>query len=137
MDRLDQLLTHLPAEAPPPGLARRICGAVQAHRRRVQRARLALSAMLAVGGMWLVVPWIMALVHGVAMPPSGGPVLASWWETAWSGLGSLARALASSVEAFQAGLVASLEVTTWIGLAALAFSALLAFDQVLPHHKKK
>lgn len=134
-DSLDDLLYHLPAEAPPVDLAANIQASIrrqQRSERRRERWGLAFSALLAVVGAWLVWPALAAGLSSLALPGSGLPLLVDVTTMALAGLGEMLTNLFSGVLRMQDGLSGGLSPFAWLGLSALGLSALLALNALLP-----
>jgi hypothetical protein len=131
VDKMDHLLLQLPGEPPPVDLALRICQSIRMRRKRISRQRLVLSGILAILGLWLALPPITAWIFGFALPDSGLPMLYEWVELALAGIGTFLLNAVSGVTAFQSGFT-TLNIPALLGLAALALSALLALDFLMP-----
>ncbi len=59
VDDLDRLLYRMPGELPQSELADRICRQVGIRQRHAARARMGLSLLLAVFGVWMALPGLM------------------------------------------------------------------------------
>lgn len=131
---MDDLLAQMPGEFPPPDLALRICQAVRVHHRRSMRARLVLSAFLALGGIWLALPAFTGWLEAISMPDSALPLVLDWIAASLSGVETM---LASAVSALSLpGRVYNpLGTPAFAGMLALAISALLALDMLMPRRE--
>jgi len=131
MDKMDHLLSQLPGEPPPVDLAFRICQSIRVRSKWNRRLRLALSGILAALGLWLALPSMTARIFSMALPDSGLPMLYEWVQLGLAGIGTFVLNAVSGVTALQSGFT-TLNVPAWLGLAALALSALLALDFLMP-----
>jgi hypothetical protein len=128
-DPLDRLLSRLPAGAPADDLAGRIVHHVHARHRRALVARFGTSFALGLVGGWLCLPLFASLPASVSVPGSGLPLATGWIQAGLTNLDGFLSSSWGGVTGLQSGVAASINPSAWIGLAAMAFSALLA---VLP-----
>jgi hypothetical protein len=131
MDKMDHLLSQLPGETPPMDLVYRICQSIRMERKRKSRLRLAVTGILATLGLWLALPSIAEWILGLDLPDSGLPMLYDWVQLGLAGIGTFVSNAVSGVTALQSGFT-TLNIPAWLGLAALALSALLALDFLMP-----
>ena len=132
MDKMDHLLSQLPGEPSPVDLASRICQSIRVRSKRNRRLRLGLSGILAALGLWLALPSVAAWIFGLVLPDSGLPMLYEWVQLGLTGIGTFVLNAVSGITALQSGFT-TFNVPAWFGLAALALSALLALDFLMPH----
>lgn len=136
MDEMDHLLAGLPAEKPGEALAERVIGYVLARHRRRLRFSRGLAAMLALNGIWLILPALGSPSRAVVVPDSGWPLLLATLEYAWGGVEALWQDAWGALNALQSGLASLLTISAWIGLIALALSAFLALESLLPRYSE-
>lgn len=127
---MDELLSNLPLDSPSPELALRICQVIHLRRRRRMRIRLSMGVVFALVGLWLTVPDLAAWIGSISIPQSGLPVLQSWVNIALAGV-------ETTMENAMSGLVWSQATISSLaralpGVLALALSALLVLDYLLP-----
>ncbi len=131
MDEMDRLLGQLPSEAYPPDLPRRISQAVRQQQRRRMWMRLGISSLLAISGLWLLLPALLEWLSIQAPPVSGLPWLLEWVNLALQGMGAVLTDLFTGLSLSQSTL-AALGASALPGILALAISALLVLDYLLP-----
>jgi hypothetical protein len=131
-DDLDRILERLPSDAPRRELAAEISRYVRGKRRSAFNRRLALTLALAVSGLWLSSPLISALVASQKSSSSGLAMLLDWIQAALVGLESFVNYTWNGLTGLQAGIADSISASTWLGVAVLGLSCLLALDQLLP-----
>ena len=131
-DPLDRLLAQLPAEPPPADLASCILQMIYTRRRREVRLKLALSAALAILGAWLAWPGLATWSQEVALPVSGVSILFELSQIILNGLEVILANMLNAASELQSGFGAAVSPVAWLGLVALALSALLALGFLLP-----
>jgi hypothetical protein len=131
-DDLDRLLHRLPGELPDSELADRICRQVGMRQRRAQRARLSLSLLLAIFGIWMALPGLLSSLENLSLPASGFTYLTPLVQSFLSGLWGFTQNALNDLAAFQANLTQTIGAAAWLGMVALAGAALLALGLVLP-----
>lgn len=134
MDKMDRLLYRLPSEAPEPEFARRVAQYVQTRHHRNMRLRQGMAILLAMIGAWLSSPLLGTIQNTMDLSDSGLAVIQNVLESAWSGVSALLQYAWSGASGMQTSFASSITVSVGVGLAALAVSALLALDQLLPRH---
>jgi hypothetical protein len=132
---LDYLLAHLPYEPASPELAVRIYQHIQSRRRRWSRARLVMSTILAVSGIWLVVQDLREWVMSTSMPNTNLIRTLEWLELSMSGVETAYLNALDGYNSLQS-MLTPLGIAAWPGLIALALSALLLIDFLLPHKER-
>lgn len=131
---LDDLLAQMPGEFPPPDLALRICQAVRVHHRRGMQARFVLSAFLALSGLWLALPAFSGWLQAVSMPKSALPLAMDWLAAGLAGVEVLLTTAAAALSQ-SASIFTSMGTPAIAGMIALAISALLALDLLVPRRE--
>ena len=131
---MDDLLAQMPGELPPPDLALRVCQAVRLHHRRTRQARLVLSAFLALSGLWLALPAFSGWLQAVSMPKSALPLAMDWLAAGLAGVEVLLTTAAAALSQ-SASIFTSLGTPAIAGMIALAISALLALDLLVPRRE--
>lgn len=132
MDKMDRLLYRMPSESPQPEITRRIAQYVRTRQRRTMRLRQGISILLAMVGAWFSMPLLGTMPHTLDLSGSGLPLVGRLVESAWAGMDAVIQYTWGGASGLQASFASSIDVTVGIGLAALALSALLALDQLLP-----
>jgi hypothetical protein len=132
-DELDWILEHLPSDVPRRDLAAEISRYVRGKQHNAVRWRIALTLALAVSGLWLSSPLFSALVASLKGSGSGLALLLDWIQAALVGLESFANYTWNGLTGLQTSIADSISASTWLGLAALGLSCLLALDQLLPN----
>ena len=130
-DWMDALLSVLPAEQPSRDLALRISRALHRRRQRRVRIQLGLCAVLAAFGLWMVVPGMVDWLNSIEMPSNGLAVLLAWLEVAFGGAQTYLSDAFTGLTSLQ-GQFAPVGISSWPGLIALAISALLLLDLLVP-----
>lgn len=130
-DYLDHLLFELPSPSPPNDLVSLILRRVERRRKRRAQLHLALSGALALIGIWLLLPNLEVWLAQMALPANGLPVLVDGLDMAITGAAQELSNTLSGLLSLQQD-VNSLGAPAWPGLVALAVSALLAADLLLP-----
>jgi hypothetical protein len=132
VDDLDRLLYRMPGELPQSELAARICRQVGVRQHRAARARMGLSFLLAVFGIWLALPGLMNSLEDLSLPTSGLSYLYPLIQSFFNGLWGFTKDALNGLTSFQANLSQMMGVGAWLGMVALAGAALLALSLVMP-----
>lgn len=128
---MDGLLSNIPYEAAPPDLAPRICQNIMRwHRRRIT-IRLTTSSILAVAGLWLMIPVLNGWLSPLNQPFNGVEYLYRWLQAGMDGSGAILGNVLSQLSTLQSNLQ-TVGNSAWLGLIALAFSAVVLLDFLLP-----
>jgi hypothetical protein len=122
---MDYWLSQLPNQSPPSDLPQRILEAVQKERQRALQRRLILGAVLALSGVWFTLPTLSHWVQQIAIPSLDVTVLLVWTESIFTDLEGALLATANGMLTLQTGVAASLTMSAWLGMLALAAAALL------------
>ncbi len=130
-DRMDRLLSQLPAEAPAQDLAQRVSLAIRSRHRRRLAARFGLSLALSAFGLWLCLPLIVNLPGSVDLAGSGVPILSGGIAASLTDIGDFLTAAWNGFTGVQSGLTAPITASVWLGLAVLALGAMLAVSPLL------
>jgi hypothetical protein len=132
---LDHLLTHLPYEPPSPELPVRIFQHIQSRRKSWARVRMIISTTLAVSGIWIVLPDLREWLMVTSLPNTNLIRVLNWIEVSISGTETVYLNTLDGYNSLQS-IFTPLGAAAWPGLIALALSALLLFDFLLPRKER-
>ena len=132
MDKMDNYLSRLPDHPFPDELPKRICLALRERRKKQCRIRRFVSGLLALGGIWMVIPVVTEYFNNLSLPSSGLPWLFNAVETLFYGAQDGVALAIQILFVYQIDITAAIKAPSVFGLAFLSVSALLAIDQILP-----
>lgn len=132
MDDMDKYLSRLPHHPYPQELSERICRAIRERRKRQCRIRRIISGVLALNGIWLIVPLVTEYIRRISLPASGAQWLLNLGKLVLADTQSWFILGVENLLTYHLDVPVAAKTTSVIGLAFLSVSALLALEQILP-----